>query len=189
MKKTEYEPFIENDRIFFVPLEDDIDDNYLRWVNDRKIVEYLDTGNFPKTRHTLIEYVKSINESPKHVFFAVIEKKTGKYIGNAKLGPIDWINRTAVYGRMIGEKSALRKGYGTEMSALLLHYAFMIINLNKVTAGVLADNKGSIKSNEKNGLYIEGKLKDQIYNNGIYKDVLMMGITKSRYLEIRGNKK
>ena len=152
MKKIEYEPFIESNRIYFAPLDDDVDDNYLRWVNDRKVVEYLETGNFPKTRHTLNEYVKSINESPKYVFFAVIEKNSRKYIGNAKLGPIDWISRTAVYGRMIGEKSALRKGYGTEISELLLHYAFMIINLNKVTAGVLEDNKGSIKSNEKNGL-------------------------------------
>ena len=47
MKKTEYKPFLESKRIYFVPLDDDIDDNYLIWVNDRKVVEYLETGNFP----------------------------------------------------------------------------------------------------------------------------------------------
>ena len=114
----------------------------------------------------------------------LFEKQTNIYIGNAKLGPIDWINRTAEYGRMIGVKSTHGKGYGTQMAKLLLHYAFMLLNLNKVTAGAVADNMASIKSNEKIGLEIEGKLKQQVFINGIYKDVVRMGITKTRYREL-----
>ena len=115
------------------------------------------------------------------MFFAIIEKETKKYIGNAKLGPIDWINRTSEYGRMIGDKSVQGKGYGKEVTELLLYYGFMILNLNKMTAGAMSDNKASIKSNEKVGLDIE-VLKEQIYHDGVYKDAVRMGITRANTL-------
>jgi len=85
---------------------------------------------------------------------------------------------------MIGEESAQGKGYGSAIAELLLHYAFMVLKLNKVTAGALTDNMTSIKSNEKVGLEIEGKLKQQIFKNGKYRDVVRMGITKARYNEL-----
>ena len=184
MNNNNYRPFLESDKIYFTPLDEDIDDNYLRWINDRDIINYLESGNFPKSKQEIINYVKAINNSPNYVFFAIIEKETKKYIGNAKLGPIDWINRTSEYGRMIGDKSVQGKGYGKEVTELLLYYGFMILNLNKMTAGAMSDNKASIKSNEKVGLDIEGVLKEQIYHDGVYKDAVRMGITKSKYLEL-----
>ena len=179
-----HNPFLESEDIYFTPIDENIHDDYFNWVNDRTIIEHLETGYFPKTKQQLMDYVKSINDNPNYVFFSVFEKQTNIYIGNAKLGPIDWINRTAEYGRMIGEKSIHGKGYGTQMGNLLLHYAFMILNLNKVSAQAVADNMASIKSNEKIGLEIEGKLKQQVFINGIYKDVVRMGITKTRYREL-----
>ena len=184
MKNNKYKPFLKSENIYFVPIDEDIQDDYLRWINDREIIDYLETSHFPKSRQDLINYVRNINNNPNYAFFAVIQKSKNKYIGNAKLGPIDWINRTAVYGRIIGEKSEQSKGYGKEIAKLLLHYAFIILNLNKVTAGAVADNIASIKSNEKIGLEIEGNLKEQIYQNGQYKDTIIMGITKSKYLKL-----
>ncbi len=182
MKPEEFQPFLENENIYFVPLDEEIDDRYLRWINDRAVIDHLQTGQFPKTRTCLTEYVRSINESHNHVFFGVMEKKSGGYIGNVKLGPIDWVNRTAEYGLMIGDKSFHGKGHGQEITRLTLHYAFMVLNLNKVTAGASVDNVASIKLHEKVGLRIEGTLREQIFHNGAYKDVVRMGITRSEYL-------
>ena len=84
---------------------------------------------------------------------------------------------------MIGDKSVQGKGYGKEVTELLLYYGFMILNLNKMTAGAMSDNKASIKSNEKVGLDIE-VLKEQIYHDGVYKDAVRMGITCIKYLEL-----
>ena len=183
MNSKIYEPFLESKNIYFIPFDEDLDDNYLKWVNDRKIIEHLITGVFPKSKQELVEYVKTINSNPNHVFFKVIEKETKKYIGNAKLGPIDWVNRSAEYGRMIGEKSVHGMGYGKEIARLLLHYAFKILNLNKITAGSPVDNIASIKSNESVGLIVEGRLKEQIFKDGAYLDVVRMGITKNRYIQ------
>jgi len=59
-----YKPFLESDHIYFRPLDNDLDDIYLKWVNDREIIEHLEVGVFPKTRHELLEYVKTINNCP-----------------------------------------------------------------------------------------------------------------------------
>ena len=184
MNKNYYKPFLEGEMIYFTPLDEDVDENYLKWINDREIINYLETGYFPMSRQEIVKYVKTINSNPNYAFFAIIEKKTKNYIGNAKLGPIDWINRSSEYGRIIGEKSAHGKGYGKDVAKLLLYYGFMILNLNKITAGAVADNIASIKSNEKIGLEIEGNLKEQNYHNGMYKDVIRMGITRAKYLQL-----
>jgi len=186
-KTRDIYPFLESDNIYFTPINDDISDDYFNWVNDRAIIDNLETGHFPKSKQQLFDYVRSVNSNPNFVFFAVIEKISGKYIGNAKLGPIDWINRTAEYGRMIGDKSMHGKGYGKEVAKLLLHYAFIILNLNKVTVGAIADNIASIKSNERIGLDIEGTLKEQVFKGGIYKDAVRMGITRTKYLKLYGS--
>jgi RimJ/RimL family protein N-acetyltransferase len=184
MRIKKLNPFLESENIYFIPIDDEIHDDYFKWVNDRTIIDRLETGHFPKTRQQLMEYVNSINKNPDYIFFAVIEKETSTYIGNAKLGQIKWINGTTEYGRMIGEKNSMGKGYGTEIGKLLLHYAFMILNLNKVNVGSITDNIASIKSNEKIGFEIEGELKQQVYINGSYKNTVIMGITKARYCEL-----
>lgn len=184
MKPEEFKPFLESGNIYFVPVDEEIDDRYLAWVNDRETIEHLETGKFPKTRTALTEYVKSVNESPDHAFFGVMTKNPVRYIGNVKLGPIDWINRTAEYGLMIGDKNARGKGYGVEIAGLTMHYAFMVLNLNKVTAGASVDNIASVKMHEKAGFKVEGKLKEQVFHNGSYRDTVRMGITKNQYLEL-----
>ena len=184
MDYKKYNPFLEGKNIYFCPLEETASDDYSRWINDREVITHLEVGIFPRSQRELSDFVKKVNDSNNDVFFAVIEKETKQHIGNIKLGPINWVNRTAVYGRLIGEKSCWGKGYGKEIARLILHYAFTILNLNKVTAGAIADNIGSIKSNEKVGLLKEGILKQQVFSEGKYKDIVLMGITRDRYLKL-----
>lgn len=179
--------FLESERIFFSPMDEKVLDSYFNWVNDRSIINYLDTGNFPKTKEQLVDYIKSANDDSSQVMFSVFEKSSGEYIGNAKLGSIDWVNRTAKYGRMIGSKKMQGKGYGSEMSLLLLYYAFNILNLNKVCAGVVEGNLSSINSNKKNGLEVEGLLLEQVFINGKYKNIVSMGITQSQFWKIHAH--
>ena len=101
-----------------------------------------------------------------------------------KLGLIDWINRTASYGRLIGDSEARDKGHGANAARLLLYYGFQILNLNKITAGVVSDNIAAVQSNQKVGLEIEGIQKEQVFMLGSYRDVTKMGITKTTYLDL-----
>ena len=42
MNNNNYRPFLESDKIYFTH-DEDIDDNYLRWINDRDIINYLES--------------------------------------------------------------------------------------------------------------------------------------------------
>ena len=63
-----------------------------------------------------------------------------------------------------------------------LKYAFDNLNLHKVTSSASEDNLASIKSNQKAGLIVEATLKEQKYENGVYKDIILLGITKKEYI-------
>ena len=73
------------------------------------------------------------------------------YIGTCSLHDIDWIIRRGEIGYMIGEKTHWGAGIATEIVNLMTEYAFDRLNLNKLTAGVVEGNEGSMKVLEKNG--------------------------------------
>lgn len=178
-------PFLIGKKIYLRPLDiDDLEGRYLQWVNNEEITKHLGTLYFPFTKDRLRSYLIEQLSNPSVAFFAVIEKKSGRHIGNAKLGPIDWINRHAELGRMIGEKIAQGKGYGTEITKLLLKYGFRLLNLHKIFSVPSVKNISSIKSNKNSGLEIEAIIKKHKYEDGSYVDVCFMSITKEKYFNL-----
>jgi RimJ/RimL family protein N-acetyltransferase len=93
--------FLIGDKIYFRPLErSDIDKGWLDWVNYCTTRENLN-GVFPVNREELERYLEA-SVPPDAVMFAVCDKETDQYIGNARLSAIDWVNRRCAYGRLIG---------------------------------------------------------------------------------------
>ena len=178
--------FIAGEKIYFRPLQlSDVDGGYLNWINDREVIRFLDSGHFPITRGQLEKYILGAIESKDIVFFAVIDRESDRHIGNVKLGPIDWVNRCAEFGRLIGPDCSRGVGIGREITNLILEYGFLTLNLNKITAGAVVENTASIQSNKKAGLEVEGVLKEQIFFQGRFTDAVRLGITRTRFLALR----
>ena len=174
--------FLMGDQIYLRPLEmSDIEDEYLQWLNDVELSEFIPSMRFPATQQNVEKYVSEALQDENIVFLAIVEKETGKHVGNIKLGPIRWIDRRAEYGRFIGDPDARSKGVGSEAVRLILRYAFEVLNLYKVTAKCVAPNKAAIRSNEKNGLAVESVLKEHQYLRGRFEDIMVMGITRDTY--------
>lgn len=175
-------PFIVGECVYLRPLEvEDVTDKYLQWMNDESIARYIPTMSLPGTRKAVMDYVESQVNNSDVMFFAIIEKSTGNHVGNIKLGPVNWRDRRAEYGRIIGEAEARSNGYGSEAVRLLLQYAFNTLNLRKIYANCIQNNAAAIRSNEKNGLAVETILKEYIYVQGVYEDVVMMSITQDHW--------
>lgn len=178
-------PFLVGERIYLRPLEpEDVTAEYLHWLNDASTARYIMGMVFPATRSKTEQYVSQVLNDPNAVFLAIIEKTTGKHIGNIKLHRINWVDRHAEFGRLIGDSDARAKGYGSEVVQLILNYAFQRLNLHKVFAKCLAFNQAAIRSNEKNGLIVESVLKEFQYVEGKYEDVVIMGINRKTYRQI-----
>jgi len=86
-------------------------------------------------------------------------------------------------GLGIGERDFWGRGYGTDVMKLILRYAFMEINLRRVTLTVFEYNPRAIRSYEKAGFRHEGRLRKLLHRDGRRYDELFMGILREEWLE------
>jgi len=179
-------PFLIGKRIYLRPLGlDDLEKGYLGWINDARTNRFLMAGIFPTSSDGLKSYYEKVTSSNNDVIFAIAVKRNDKYIGNIKIGGIDWVNRTAHCGRMIGDKEYRGKGYGTAALKLVIEYAFNTLNLNRVYNAIVEDNIAAIKSCQKDGMEKEGVFSQGRFMEGEYKDIVLLAITRERYERIK----
>ena len=72
-----------------------------------------------------------------------------------------------------------------EAIGLMLEYAFMQLNLNRVFLQVHADNARAIHVYEKCGFRREGCLRAHFYRDGLYIDAVQMGILRGEWESAR----
>ncbi len=179
MKK--YKPFMEGKRVCLREIRpSDVNQIYYRWMNDGEVTRFLESRFSPNSMAKLKSYAAKILQDPKYIFFAILEKKTGRHIGNVKLGPINWVHRFGDIGIMIGDKASHGKGYGTEAIRLVSQFAFETLNLHKVTASCYGNNVGSIRIFEKADFFEEGRRGKQYFSDGEYVDLVCFGMINPR---------
>lgn len=152
-----------------------------KWVNDYEITKYLSNlFIYPHTVKDTENFLKSMI-SGEMKGFIIANKDTEEYIGQLDLINIDWINRIATMGIVIGSKEHLDKGYGTESIKLLQGLVFNKLNLNKLALDVRDFNTRAIACYKKCGFQIEGKIRDSYYEDGKYTDTIHMGLLKREW--------
>lgn len=130
----------------------DINQTYLGWLNDAEVTRYLTTKS--STIEQLNAFYWQVANSTNNVIFAIIDIKTGKHIGNIKIGSIDWEDKVADIGIMIGDKNYWNQGYGTEAISMATKYAIHSLFLTAFFAGIADENIGSIKAFTKAGYQV-----------------------------------
>ncbi|MGB2728969.1 MAG: GNAT family N-acetyltransferase [Halobacteriota archaeon] len=145
---------IEGKKIYLKVLdEENATQEYCDWLNDPEVNEYLETKE--ATVEELKRYIKEKKESPNCLFLGIILKENNKHIGNIKLEPIDFNDKKATLGILMGDKEYWGIGIGTEATKLLVGYAFNSLDLKEVNLGVLSENKAAIKVYKKAGFQID----------------------------------
>jgi RimJ/RimL family protein N-acetyltransferase len=130
------------------------------------------------------EYEKTL-KSTTDVELAIIDKRTDAHIGITGIHSINWIARSGEFRILIGEKEYWGKGYGTETTQLMVAYGFEILNLRKVWLGINSEHAAGIRAYEKAGFVREGDLRDEIYRNSRYYNVVRMSILKNEYNRLK----
>lgn len=153
----------------------DANKNYLHWLNDSEINQYLEARFEKFNLSRLRSYVHKISHDRNYLFLAIIHRSTGKHIGSIKIGPVILPHRFADVGIIIGEKSFWGKGFACEAIRLAKDYAFRKLKINKLTAGSYSNNIGSIKAFKKSGFSVEGIRKKQYLYKGSYVDSILLG--------------
>jgi RimJ/RimL family protein N-acetyltransferase len=159
---------------------------YVEWFGDPKVRRHLLVW-LPFSLAQEERWFESLQgrlERQEEVLLA-IDTIDGVHIGNVGLHAIDWKNRNAELGIVIGEKSYWSQGYGTDAVRTMLILAFREMNLHRVFLRVDADNARGIRCYEKVGFQHEGTLREVGFRESKYFDQHMMSILSSEF-EIYG---
>ena len=182
--------FAEGLLVLLRPLERaDLNQRYLSWLNDPEVTRYTEAGMFPSTVEDLENYYRGVTGSKSDVILAVVDKESGRHIGNVKLGPIHWVHRSATFGILIGEKECWGKGVGLEATRLMVEYGLQRLNLHRVDLGVFAEHEAAVRCYKKAGFRVEGRMREDLFQDGQYKDRLWMGLLRAEYKPAKTGKR
>ncbi len=179
---------IEGQRLYLRPLrEEDASSEYLSWLNDLEIKKYLESPPITEVGQ-IRDYIHKQRENPNSLFVGIFDKQTGQHIGNVKLEPINWEEKVAVFGTLIGNKQYWGRGYGQEATRLMVDYGFRELGLKKITLGVIEYNVRAINCYKKVGFTIKEIKPQALEHEGKKYDNAVMEITPEDFRKTQEEK-
>ncbi|KMJ57431.1 acetyltransferase [Bacillus sp. LL01] len=174
---------LKSDRLQLRKMEREDIELYHSWRNDMDIMATtspsMDVYTLEETRSFVENIILQSSSSKSYI---IVEKEGNTSIGVTSLINIDTKNRNAECIIDIGEKKHWGKGYGSEALKLLLDYAFLELNLHRVSLRVFSFNEKAIHLYTKLGFEKEGISREGLYRNGRWHDIVHMGILKREYV-------
>ncbi len=132
-------------------LLEDVNQNYVNWLNDPIVNQFLESRHKVHTIESVMEFVDSVDRSSFSVFFGIFLTENGFHVGNVKLSEINFVEGSAEIGYLIGEKNLWGKGYATEAISAVCLAALCDLQIDTVTAGAYSNNMASIAVLQKCG--------------------------------------
>ena len=164
---------MEDGRIYLRLMTRDDTENIIKWRNNDAVrSQFIYQKLFTKESHE--KWIETMIDTGKVVQMVIMLVEGDRPIGSVYVRDIDMEHKKGEYGVFIGEEDCLGKGYGTEAAELMTEYAFEYIGLHKLMLRVYADNERAIRSYEKAGFKKEAYLKDDVYVQGQYRDIVLM---------------
>jgi RimJ/RimL family protein N-acetyltransferase len=157
-------------------------DTIVKWVNTEVVTQFLsDSLIYPMSRSDEMKWLESITVTNHREKVFAIETLDRTLIGSVGLHNINWVERKAELGIMIGEPSFWGQGYGSDAVRQVLRVAFEKMNLNRIYLRVFENNPRAIRAYEKCGFQKEGLLREDHYVGRCYCNTFIMGILKQEY--------
>jgi RimJ/RimL family protein N-acetyltransferase len=156
---------------------------FVRWLNDPQVTTGL-MRNLPLSQIEEERWFENMLLTPAAEHPLMIEVSEGDKwvpVGDCGIHAIDWRNRSAELGILIGEKSYWNQGYGSETMRLLLKHCFDTLNLNRAYLRVFEDNPRAIRCYEKAGFVHEGRMRQSDFREGRYRDTLLMSVLRQEW--------
>ena len=175
-------PFLIGERIYLRPIDGDDLDRCLRWINDPLVTATL-TMRFPMSRAQEESWILSHYKDHSDLPLAIVVKEQDQHVGNCGLHSIDYVNRSAEFGIMLGEKDQWGKGYAPEAARLIIDYGFNQLGMHRIFLHVYSHNERAQRVYENVGFIPEGSMRESYFRDGRYYDTLIMAILESEWME------
>jgi len=156
------------------------DNDLLRFLmNDPTVTSTILGFNVPVSTTDQARWTDSSRrdiDGPWHL--TIVERATGTPVGLASSHDIDWRNRSA-YHAMKLHPDAQRRGLAHDAGMARIAWAFFAVGLRRLNARVLDFNLPSRRGVEQAGYTLEGRLREAVFKDGRWCDVLLYGLLRS----------
>ncbi|MDQ2837994.1 MAG: GNAT family N-acetyltransferase [Actinomycetota bacterium] len=162
-------------RVRLTPLTPDVVEDYWVAMADPEVSRL--TGTHARFDRPEIEaWLATRREQHDRADWAAVRIEDGAFLGEAVLNEFDPDNESANYRIWLAGPRVFDQGYGTEITRLVLQYAFDTVGLHRVSLGVYDFNPRAHRVYEKCGFTAEGRLRDALHWEGQWHDELLMAV-------------
>jgi RimJ/RimL family protein N-acetyltransferase len=167
---------IQGDTIRLRALERSDVPSFTRWLNDPDVRRNLKVEG-PKSEAAELEWYEKMRAAQERILGIEVRDGDGwRLIGNIGLVGVDWRERVASIGIVIGERDDWGKGYGRDAIRALARYAFEELNLHRLELEVYAFNERARRCYAACGFRHEGTRRAAVFRGGEYHDAHVMGM-------------
>lgn len=153
----------------------------LRWSNDPGLQALLGGWHFPSSSLHMHKWLEQIHANANNQRFAIETAGQG-LIGTVNLININWKDRNAFTGMLLGEKEMRGQGYGTDTIMTIMRYAFDELGLERLDTTIIEYNEASLHTYLiKCGWTEEGRKKNYYWRKGRFWEQVIAGITREQY--------
>ena len=161
--------------------ESDLEGEYPSWFEDQDVCRHNSHGKFFKTKDYFKCYVDGLNQEDR-VVWAICHVHDG-HVGNISLQELSFINRTAEFAILIGDRRHWGKGLGLLAGKKLIAHGLNKLDLQRIYCGTAATNQGMINLALALGMRQEGIRREHLYLEGCRVDMLEYGLLRSEFKE------
>lgn len=173
-------PVLEGERVRLEPPRTEHLATFIRWFADTDVTRYL-LYRFPLSDKGEAEWYEQAAKDPHQVVWAIVARTSGRLVGATSLDRINWRDRRAESGLVIGEKDEWGKGYAGEAMRLRTRYAFRELGLEKVVTMVYGGNDASRRGLERAGYRQCGTYRRHAFVEGEWRDAWIGEILREEW--------
>lgn len=169
-------------------LPDDVTEDYVNWLNESKVNQYLEARYRKYTLNDEKIYVKDILESDSEMLMAIVAKDTDSVIGNVHL-TVNKVHKRCFIAYIIGNAEYWGRGIATECIRLATKWAFENLDIYRMDGGYYSSNIGSGKAVMRAGYKKEGVRSGYcLLDDGTRVDEIEVGLTRDEYEKLNYSK-
>jgi RimJ/RimL family protein N-acetyltransferase len=127
---------------------------------------------------------EKIMDDSKDIYWAICLKENDKMIGYCSINDINWRNKNCLWGSIVYFREYRGKGYSIEAGFLMQFHVFSELGLHRFYAPVLESHSISRKMLKTLGFTDEGTIRDGVFKNNKFHNLIMVSVLKHEYEQI-----
>jgi UDP-4-amino-4,6-dideoxy-N-acetyl-beta-L-altrosamine N-acetyltransferase len=165
---------IENvELVNFVNLDKELLEMVRRWRNHENVRKWMYTDHMI-SRDEHLRFVRRLKSDKKNFYWLAVDKLKNEPVGIIYLNRVDLRNRNAYLGIYANPERRI-KGAGSILMMCIEKLAFEFAKLHTLKLEVMEGNEKAIKLYKRFGFKEEGRLKEFVFREGRWIDVIIMG--------------